>query len=116
MNPAQREFIITDLRAYLYEYSSEGGPRRGHPNGLFGGALSAGWRSRRHRSRCLTDDEATPRLWLKPACNSRPIIEIDVDRVTIDVQSSSSILFVGGLVGNKDEAHDPRTARSSLGA
>jgi hypothetical protein len=41
MNPAQRELIITDLRAYLFEYGSKGGPRHGHPNGLFGGALSA---------------------------------------------------------------------------
>jgi hypothetical protein len=47
--------------------------------------------------------------------NSRPIIAIDVDRVTIDVLSSSSMLLVDRLVGNEDRVHDPYHARGFLG-
>jgi hypothetical protein len=47
--------------------------------------------------------------------HAKPRIEMDVDRVTIDVQSSSSMLFVARLVGNEDRVHDPCHARSFLG-
>ena len=44
-----------------------------------------------------------------------PGARVDVDRVTIDVQSSSSMSLVGRLMGNEDRVHDPYHARSFLG-